>query len=196
MATSIEKAPNANDGMVVEIRRHFQAPPALVFRIWSSPEHVVRWYGPEGCGLIHCEMDFRVGGRWRFCMSSGPGHEHWISGEYREVDAPSRLVFTYVNESDQHEMLVTIDFLAAGTGTDMHFRQATFLTQAERDGHDWGWNSTIDLLSAYLLRLGGDHTHVGQPRRDAIAEDFLAAQRRDRQSKKGDTADDRRPDNR
>ena len=108
MARSSE-APQEDLELVIE--RVFEAPPALVFKMWSDVEHLVRWHGPEGLALLHCEQDFREGGKWRRCMSSGPGHAHWISGEYREIRPHTRLSFTYINAYDGFETVVSMDFL-------------------------------------------------------------------------------------
>ncbi|MDB5540203.1 MAG: hypothetical protein JWQ89_1930 [Devosia sp.] len=183
---------------VLQFTRMFEAPRALVFKVWSSPEHVVRWYGPEGYALLSCDMDFREGGAWRFCMSNGPGHAHWIHGVYREIREPSRLSFTYINDYDGHEMLVTMDFIDRGERTEMHFQQAGFTRIEERDGHDWGWNSTIDLLAAYLLRFKDvvETTPIGRPRSDGVAEDIVAARRRAWEQREETADEDRRAENR
>lgn len=195
MAPSNSPAAKPTPDEVLAFTRMFEAPRALVFKVWSSPEHVVRWYGPEGYALQSCDLDFRVGGAWRFCMSNGPGHAHWIHGVYREISEPSRLSFTYINEYDGHEMLVTMDFVDRGERTEMHFRQAAFLSVAARDDHGWGWNSTIDLLAAYLLRFKGvtEMAPIGRPRSDGVAEDIIAARRRhlEERTNNADTAQDR-----
>lgn len=150
---------------VLEITRIFEAPRELVFKLWTQPEHVVRWYGPEGLFLKHCSLDARVGGTYRYCMAKPDGYEHWIAGTYREIAPPERLSFTYVNAYDGHEMLVELVFRDLAGRTEMSFRQAPFTTVTERDGHGIGWNSTLDLLAAYASRAdaaGG--LASGQPR--------------------------------
>lgn len=166
--------------LVLEIDRTFDAPRQLVWRLWRDPEHLVRWHGPEGCALIQCEQDFRVGGRWRRTMSSGPGHAHVIHGEYLELAEPSRLSFTYINEYDGFETVVTMDFLEAPGGrTRMLFRQTPFINREERDGHAWGWTSSFELLARYLPRfIDDDWRPKGRPRSDGVAEDFAAARAR------------------
>lgn len=148
------KARPSEDGKVLSIERRFAAPPALVFRLWTEPQHLVRWWGPEGRHLSHCSMDVRPGGAWRFCMrADADGDEHWIHGTYREVTPPSRLVFTYINDVDGHEMLTSIEFEPDGDGTIMRFRQGLFFTVAERNGHNWGWTSSFRLLDRYIAAL-------------------------------------------
>lgn len=176
---------------VLEITRVFEAPPALVFKMWSDPEHMVRWHGPEGFALTHCEHEFREGGAWRRCMSQGSGHAHWISGMYREIRPFERLSFTYINDYDQFETLVEMDFRDLGGRTEMRFRQSPFISVEERDGHGWGWNSGFDLLAAYLLRFNGiETTPIGRPRVDGVAEDLIAAGRwrKEPDSKNADAA--------
>ena len=57
------------------ITRVFDAPRPLVFKAWTQPEHIVRWWGPKGFTLTACEMDFRPGGAFRFSMRSPEGTE-------------------------------------------------------------------------------------------------------------------------
>ena len=163
---------------VLEITRVFEAPRALVFRLWSNPEHIARWWGPETCWLDTVEMDFREGGAWHFWMRNGAGLDHHISGVYRRIAPPERLTFTYINAYDGHEMEVDLRFTDLGGTTEMRFRQAPFLNLAERDGHNEGWSSTFDLLTFYVRKLGGIDRLFGPPRRDGVAEDIAAARER------------------
>lgn len=167
--------------LVLEIDRVFDAPRALVWRMWRDPEHMVRWHGPEGYALLECEIDFREGGKWRRCMSNGPGHQHWIGGEYLEIAEPSRLSFTYINQYDGFETVVTMDFLELEGGrTRMLFRQTPFVSREERDGHGWGWNSSFALMARYLaLTADADWRPRGAPRRPGMAEDLIAERQRD-----------------
>ncbi len=165
--------------LVLEIDRVFDAPRELVWRLWRDPQHMVRWHGPEGIALIECQLDFRVGGRWRRCMSSGPGHQHYIRGEYLEIEEPHRLSFTYINEYDGFETVVSMDFLEEDGRTRMLFRQTPFISVEERDGHGWGWNSGFGVFDAYLkLFTDDDWSPKGLPRSDGVAEDIVAGRRR------------------
>ncbi len=178
--------------LVLEIDRTFDAPRELVWRLWRDPEHMVRWHGPEGFALIECESEFRVGGKWRRCMSSGPGHRHVISGQYLELEEPRRLSFTYINAYDGFESIVAMEFVEAPGGrTRMLFRQTPFISADERDGHGWGWQSGFEILSNYLaLFTGDDWSPKGPPRRDGVAEDIVAARKRhaEEQERHADTA--------
>lgn len=79
----------------VQLTRLFNAPPQLVFEAMTRPEHVREWWGRLGDGysVPVCEIDLRVGGKWKF-VNRHPKGEVTFHGEYREIDAPERLVFT------------------------------------------------------------------------------------------------------
>ena len=81
----------------IVMTRLFNAPRALVFEVMSKPEHVRRWWGNlgEGYSVPVCEIDFRVGGKWRF-VNAHPKGEAAFHGVYREIEAPGRLVFTEI----------------------------------------------------------------------------------------------------
>lgn len=83
----------------VRMTRLFDAPRALVFEAMSKPEHVKRWWGclGEGYSVPVCEIDLRLGGRWRF-VNRHPKGEAAFHGEYREIAPPARVVFTEIFE--------------------------------------------------------------------------------------------------
>ncbi|PWW03371.1 uncharacterized protein YndB with AHSA1/START domain [Hoeflea marina] len=184
--------------LALDIDRVFAAPRDLVWRLWSDPDHLVRWHGPEGCALSQCEQDFRVGGTWRRTMTAGPGHAHVIFGEFLEIDEPRRLSFTYTNARDGFETVVTMDFVEQADGTTrMVFKQTPFISREERDGHGRGWNSSFDLLSAYLLLFGiEDWRPKGRPRMDGVAADFAAAKIRHEQEMEAKKTENREAGNR
>ena len=80
------------------ITRQFDAPAELVFKAYTTPELVKRWWGFESSEWLVCEIDLRVGGRWRYVTREEGGFEVGFHGEYREIDAPHRLVSTEVYE--------------------------------------------------------------------------------------------------
>jgi uncharacterized protein YndB with AHSA1/START domain len=80
------------------ITRSFDAPAELVFRAYTTPALVRRWWGFETSEWLVCEVDLRVGGRWRYVTREEGGFEVGFHGEYREIDAPRRLVSTEVYE--------------------------------------------------------------------------------------------------
>jgi uncharacterized protein YndB with AHSA1/START domain len=83
----------------IRMTRLFSAPRQLVFEAMNKPEHVKEWWGRLGPGysVPVCEIDFRVGGRWKF-VNRHPSGEAVFYGEYLEIDAPGRVVFTEIFE--------------------------------------------------------------------------------------------------
>ncbi len=83
------------------LTRAFDAPRPLLFDALTVPELLTRWYGAQGWRLTHCEVDLRVGGRWRYVSRGPDGEEMTQYGVYREVDAPQRLVYSerFVDQS-------------------------------------------------------------------------------------------------
>src|SRR5262245_7544487 len=94
------------------IERIFDAPRELVIRMWTDAAHLRRWCCPSGFTIPHSEGEIRVGGRFRTCMRSPEGENHWLSGTYREIAPPERLVFTHAwqdaDGSSGHETIVTV----------------------------------------------------------------------------------------
>ena len=81
----------------IALTRLFDAPRHLVWEAMSRPEHVRRWWGAldDKHSMSVCEIDFRVGGKWRF-VGRGPNGEYGFHGEYREIVSPQRVVFTEI----------------------------------------------------------------------------------------------------
>jgi uncharacterized protein YndB with AHSA1/START domain len=139
------------------ITRVFDAPRALIFKCWSDPTHLAHWSGPRGFTTPHHTMDFRVGGRYRACLRSPDGVDHWVRGTYLEIVNPERLVLTHAWEDGQGnagpETMVTITFVEQLGKTQITFRQAFFESAASRDGHNEGWSSSFDRLDQHLAAL-------------------------------------------
>jgi uncharacterized protein YndB with AHSA1/START domain len=139
------------------ITRVLDAPRSLVFKVWTEPEHVARWWGPKGFTAPSLEMDVHPGGAWRAYIRSAEGTDYWMQGVYREVVEPERLVFTFAWEDDRgkpgHEMLVTVTFVDQGGKTRLSFHQAVFESIESRDSHQSGWSECFDRLENYLAQL-------------------------------------------
>ena len=147
-------APDNREAVAVRV---FDAPRELVFRAMTDPEHVKRWYGPRGTELTSCEIDLRVGGRFRFVMR-GPHGEAAFSGVYREVDRPARVANTWCFEPmPEHEALETATWDEEDGRTTVRM-SIVFPTPEEFAG--WagsgafgGWSETLDRLAEVVAEL-------------------------------------------
>ena len=90
----------------VELTREFNAPRRLVFEAHSKPEHMQRWWGPRDTTMVSCEMDFRVGGKYRYVLRKANGKEYAFRGEFLEIVPPERLVQTFEFEGMPGEVSV------------------------------------------------------------------------------------------
>jgi uncharacterized protein YndB with AHSA1/START domain len=144
----------------VVISRTFPAPRDLVFRAWSSAEHLKRWFCPEGCSVPEAQVDFRPGGLFATCMRLPTGEDHRLSGVYTEISPPDRLVFTTdvaVGDVKRFTVYTTVTFEDDGLGTRMTVHQ-------DHDFHDpafrfaiesapEGWRTTLDKLGQEVARI-------------------------------------------
>lgn len=146
----------------LDLDRIFDAPIELLWHAWTRPEMQVAWWGPVEWPAVRTEQDLRPGGHWRACLRApDTGELLWQGGVYREVMPPTRLVFTFKWEGDNHEdgapvdTLVTIDFAALPDGrTHMAFRQEGLKDADSLAGHRHGWTSTFDRLDAWIEQQG------------------------------------------
>jgi uncharacterized protein YndB with AHSA1/START domain len=161
MAASTSPAPSPRDAVseapperVLVLTRVLDAPRALVFKVWTQPEHLVRWWGPTGFTLPVCRAEFRPGGAYRYVMRSAEGTEHRLVGVFREIVPPERLVFTFAwEDADGNlgpETLVTLTFADEGAKTRLTLHQAVFESVTARDLHGEGWNEALDSLADYV----------------------------------------------
>jgi uncharacterized protein YndB with AHSA1/START domain len=152
----------------VFITRVFDAPRDLVFKAWTDPEHLVRWYAPRGCAIHFSRIDLRPGGAFHSCIRTPDGHDCWCTGVYREIAAPERLVFTMVAaDADGNpvepaevgmdpdwprETTVTVTFAELGRKTELTLRQTVSEALAKRTGAHPSW---IEMLDRLAEDLGG-----------------------------------------
>src|SRR5258707_14832773 len=74
------------------ITRGFDAPRGLVWKAWTDPKYVMQGWGPKGFTAPVCKMDFRVGGKFLYCMRTPDGQEGWNGGEYHEIGPQGKKV--------------------------------------------------------------------------------------------------------
>ena len=135
--------------LMLEIRRHFDAPPETVFDAWLDKSWG-EWAGPPGVHGEVVQLEPKVGGRYRIVMHAPGRGELVIGGIYREITRPSKLVMTWKWEHEEQETLLTLSFKPSGTGTELVLRHENFALAERRDSHHTGWTGTLDKLETYL----------------------------------------------
>jgi len=135
------------------LSRHYPVAPEKVWRAWTDPKAVSQWWGPgPGEPVSLAELDVRIGGRFRIVFGGPDGKMHECAGTYQEVVPNRKLVFTWSwpNSTPERISVVTIEFRAAGKGTDLVFKHEQLFDEKVRDDHKRGWSGTLDKLAEFL----------------------------------------------
>lgn len=156
MTARIDPRKPRDDELLIE--RTFEAPVALVFRVWSDRDHMLGWLGPRDFTCTHLDYDFRVGGKWRACIVAAAYGESWMGGEFKEIEKNKRIVYTFKwdGEGDEEygiETLITVTFAEEGGKTVQSFHQTPFSSVESRDSHVEGWNESFDREEEYLAKI-------------------------------------------
>jgi uncharacterized protein YndB with AHSA1/START domain len=143
------------------ITREFNAPKRLVWKAYTTPELIKRWWSGEKGTVTSAEVDLRVGGKWRYVMTANPGFEVAFRGEYREVVPDDRLVNTEIFEGipdpDDHAGLVTVTLTEKDGRTFMEmlceYRDKTDRDAVVESGMESGMQESMDALERVALSL-------------------------------------------
>lgn len=140
------------------ITRTFDASRDLLFRVWTSPEHIAHWWGPKGFTNTILEMDVRPGGVWRYIMHGPDGTDYPNRITYLEVVKPEKLVYMHGDDTDPDQFRGTVTFEDLGERTrlsmKMIFKTPEDLAQViERHGAKEGLTQNMDRLEAWVARL-------------------------------------------
>jgi glutathione S-transferase len=171
--------------------RIIRAPRQKVFDAFVDPKLVRQWFGARGFKITRADIDARVGGRYRVTMQPRTGDPYTVGGEYREIEAPARLSFTWKWEDEVMgglpETLVTVTLIerqsAHGIETEVKLLHSGFPASETRDGHTQGWNGCFNKLvdltdargsAATLTIFGNPRSSYTRSVRMALAEKELA----------------------
>jgi uncharacterized protein YndB with AHSA1/START domain len=164
MPTKRTPASDASDDRRLVIKRSYDAPIDLVWKVWADQQQARQWWGPRGFKAPIVELDERPGGKWRALMIGPDGIELWQHGVYREIVPKKRIVYTFVwDREPDHQMLVSVDFAAKGKKTEITFEQTGFTSDGEREGHRRGWGESFDRLGEYLKQVGSAARKTSKP---------------------------------
>src|SRR5436309_572809 len=133
----------------LEMKRVLPAAPSGVFVAFTDPGKLAKWWGPEGFTVPSLEFDPRVGASYRIEMQPPEGDHFYLTGQFREVDPPVRLAYTFVYEGpdpDDVDTLVELSFRDLGESTEVVFTQGPFKTGTRRGLHRDGWTDSLDKL--------------------------------------------------
>ena len=144
----------------VALTRVFEAPRERVFACWTRAEHLQHWFAPKGFTIHSCETDPKPGGIFKLCMRTPDGTDHWVRGQYVEVDAPTRLLIKCA--ADDAKGVERLHEVIDVTFTESRGRTTVAINAVARGpsdeaaamlkGMDKGWAQTVDRLGTHLRR--------------------------------------------
>jgi uncharacterized protein YndB with AHSA1/START domain len=140
--------------LVLELTCALDASCERVFKALTDPAELVKWWGPSGFTTPETEIDPRVGGRYRLGMQPPDGELFQLEGEFLEIEAPTRLAYTFRWEDpdpDDLETVVRLSLQAVAGRTRMSLWQGPFATEARLALHRSGWIDSLQKLT-HLLR--------------------------------------------
>jgi uncharacterized protein YndB with AHSA1/START domain len=143
--------------------RVFDAPRELVFKVWTDAGHMAQWWGPKGFTNPVCELDVRAGGAIRIHMRAPNGVEHPMTGVFREIIQPERLVFVSSaldgNGNAMFDVLSTVTFADQRGKTLLTLQLRVIRTTAQAPqylkGMEMGWRMSLDRLGEHLAETLG-----------------------------------------
>jgi uncharacterized protein YndB with AHSA1/START domain len=144
------------------LRRVFPAPRALVFKAWTDPRHMARWWGPKGFTNPVCELDVRPGGAIKILMRGPGGIEYPMTGQFRDVVPPERLVFVAEAMEDETgiarlQVETTVTFAERGGKTTVTVHAVVTVagpgTETALAGMEIGWTQSLDRLGDLVVKL-------------------------------------------
>jgi uncharacterized protein YndB with AHSA1/START domain len=142
-----------SDELTLEMKRVLPGPSPVVFAAFSDPNQLAKWWGPEGFTTPSLRFQARAGESYRIEMQPPQGDRFHLTGEFREVDPPVRLAFTFVWEDpdiDDVETLASLSFRDLGESTEVALTQGPFKTEARRLLHHDGWTDSFDKLERLI----------------------------------------------
>jgi uncharacterized protein YndB with AHSA1/START domain len=131
------------------MKRRLNASPAEVYRAWTDPKLLTRWFGPENVETLEAELDVRVGGVYRIVMLENTGVRHQVSGAYQEVVANERLVFSWSwVTTPERVSRVTVTLKPDGDITILTLLHEQLFDEQVVKSHTHGWTGSMVKLEA------------------------------------------------
>jgi uncharacterized protein YndB with AHSA1/START domain len=137
----------------LELQRLLPASRAAVFRAMTEPDQLARWWGPHGFSCPEVDFEPRVGGSYRIAMQPPEGELFHLEGEFLEVEAPTRLSFSFrwdPPDPDDQETVASLALAERGAQTEVTLVQRPFATEARRELHEQGWSDGFERLRELL----------------------------------------------
>lgn len=141
------------DTSILEIQRTIKAPVAKVFKAWTEPDQMNKWFGCNTADSVRISQDFKVGGEYRIDVHCTDGRTVTASGSFLEIVPNRKLVYSWNNTSLEHpatDTLVSVEFIDKGDTTEISLTHSKFDRPVSVQGHSMGWGAALDKLEAFF----------------------------------------------
>lgn len=142
----------------LEVKRIFNAPIEKVWDAWTNPKSMMQWKSPESMRTTNVQVDLKVGGSYSVTMEGKTPHDNTdikgtVSGVYKEIEKPTRLVFTWTWDWQPEATTVTVNLKKVDdTKTEVTLIHEGFETAESKAQHNQGWESTFTKLDTFLIQ--------------------------------------------
>lgn len=148
-----QKSSTANKGL--SLKRTLNAPIDLVWEVWTQPEHIAQWWGPNGFTNTISKMDVQAGGEWNLVMHGPDGTDYDNRVVFREVVQNKKIVYEHINWP---KFMATVEFDAQGEQTEMSWKmefesEEEFIQVVKKHGAEEGQKENVVKLDAYLQKM-------------------------------------------
>jgi uncharacterized protein YndB with AHSA1/START domain len=147
----------ASDGLFLRMTRVLPAPRADAYGALTDPVELAKWWGPRGFTVPEVDFDPRAGGTYRIAMQPPDGDLFHLLGDFREVDPPARLSYTFrwdPPDPDDRETVATLSLTDHGAETEVKLSQGEFATEERLAIHEGGWTDSFERLEELLGGAG------------------------------------------
>lgn len=135
----------------LKLQRVFRAPVERVYKAWTDPAQIRKWFGCEYVTNVHVMQDLTVGGSYQVLMTIDPdGLVITVHGEYKEIVPNKKLVYTWNSDSPEYpaaDTLICVEFISRADGTEIILEHTNFALEKSVDGHAIGWTASISKVS-------------------------------------------------
>lgn len=144
------------DPLTLELRKTVKAPVEKVYRAWTEPAHISKWFGCGKTADVRVEQDLRVNGAYRYEMHCTDGEIAVVTGTFKEIVVNEKLSYTWSNTSAEFpakNTLVTVQFTQSGDTTEIFIRHENFAATSTVEGHTMGWGAALEKFAEVATQL-------------------------------------------
>jgi len=140
------------ENLTVTVRKNIKAPVEKVFKAFTEPSQIVKWFGCDKISDVQVSQDFKVGGKYHITgKSCDIGAEMSVHGVYTEIVPNQKVAYTWYNNSEEFpaaDTLVSVQFVDKGDNTEIVLSHSKFASEKSKEGHTFGWTQSLEKFAS------------------------------------------------